>query len=131
MAVEAAALHRDRLRRHPDDYPPRIRELIEDGIQHSALDYRAAIEAREMVIYQVEETGWAVPLHVLVTPAAPGPAPDRSTTGDAVFNIPWTFTDHPTVSIPVGRTSDGLPWSMQIIGKSMEGGESSADRCMD
>jgi aspartyl-tRNA(Asn)/glutamyl-tRNA(Gln) amidotransferase subunit A len=34
-----------------------------------------------------------------------------------VFNIPWTFTGHPTVSIPVGRTADGLPWSMQIIGK--------------
>ena len=32
MAVEAAAYHEPRLRRHPDDYGPRIRSLIEEGL---------------------------------------------------------------------------------------------------
>src|SRR5262249_21621893 len=31
MAVEGAALHGARLRRHPDDYPPTIRRPIEQG----------------------------------------------------------------------------------------------------
>ena len=31
MAVEAAAFHESRLRRHPDDYGPNIRKLLEGG----------------------------------------------------------------------------------------------------
>src|SRR5438445_1912995 len=32
MAVEAAAFHGERLRRHPDDYQPEIRKLIQEGL---------------------------------------------------------------------------------------------------
>ena len=30
MAVEAAAFHESRLRQHPDDYAPKIRQLLEE-----------------------------------------------------------------------------------------------------
>ena len=50
-------------------------------------------------------------------PATPGPAPDASTTGDPVFNAPWSFTGLPTVSFPIGWV-DGLPIAAQLTGSS-------------
>src|SRR5262249_15379978 len=38
-APEAAAIHSDWLRAFPDDYPPQIRVLIEDGRSLLAVDY--------------------------------------------------------------------------------------------
>ena len=42
MAAEAAATHSDWLDADPDDYPPRIRELIVEGRAFSALEYLRA-----------------------------------------------------------------------------------------
>ena len=42
MGVEAAEYHADRLARHPEDYPPRIRELIETGLRRRPSEYRDA-----------------------------------------------------------------------------------------
>ena len=44
---------------------------------------------------------------VLLTPAAIGPAPDRETTGDPVFNAPWSYLGWPTVSFPIGTSREG------------------------
>jgi aspartyl-tRNA(Asn)/glutamyl-tRNA(Gln) amidotransferase subunit A len=54
---------------------------------------------------------------VLLTPATRGPAPDPSTTGDPAFNSPWSYTGLPTVSMPAGRTPDGLPLAIQLVGR--------------
>ena len=51
----------------------------------------------------------------LLTPAATGPAPDAATTGDPLFNSPWSFTGLPTVCFPAGR-ADGLPLGIQLVG---------------
>ena len=40
MAIEAAEYHYERMDRHTNDYPPRVRELIEKGKQLSAIAYR-------------------------------------------------------------------------------------------
>jgi aspartyl-tRNA(Asn)/glutamyl-tRNA(Gln) amidotransferase subunit A len=52
----------------------------------------------------------------MLTPAATGPAPDVSTTGDPAFNSPWSYTGLPTVSLPFAWSPDGLPLSIQLIG---------------
>ncbi len=36
MAAEAARYHGERLCRHPDDYPPNVRALLEEGLSHPA-----------------------------------------------------------------------------------------------
>jgi aspartyl-tRNA(Asn)/glutamyl-tRNA(Gln) amidotransferase subunit A len=113
MAAEAAAYHGGRLRRHPDDYPPKIRELVEEGLRVPDADYQAALSHREAVRAALDET--LAGIVVLLTPATVGPAPDRSTTGDAVFNAPWTYTGLPTVSLPIGRTEEGLPLAVQLV----------------
>src|SRR5204863_479635 len=39
MAVEGAQFHESRLRHHPEDYQPRIRELLEEGLRCPAPEY--------------------------------------------------------------------------------------------
>jgi Asp-tRNA(Asn)/Glu-tRNA(Gln) amidotransferase A subunit family amidase len=114
MAVEAAEFHRDRVRKHPDDYPPRIRGLIEEGFACPADEYARCLEHQRRL--KEEMRGCFDQVSALVTPATTSPAPDRSTTGDPAFNSPWSYTGLPTVSLPTGQFVDGLPLALQLVG---------------
>ena len=116
LATEAAAFHGARLRRQPDDYPPKIRELVEEGLRVPPADYQAALAHRESLRTELHHALFGDGA-ALLTPATPGPAPDRSTTGDAVFNAPWSYVGFPTISLPIGRTEDGLPLAAQLVGR--------------
>jgi aspartyl-tRNA(Asn)/glutamyl-tRNA(Gln) amidotransferase subunit A len=115
MAAEAAATHQDRFALFPEDYPPRIAELIREGQKVSSAEYHLArgvkADRRASVLALFEH------VDALVTPAAPGAAPDPSTTGDPAFNSPWSYLGLPTVSFPLGFSAGRLPLSVQLIGK--------------
>ncbi|MBS0642204.1 MAG: hypothetical protein JSS43_20250, partial [Proteobacteria bacterium] len=56
-------------------------------------------------------------LDVILTPSAPGEAPEGlHTTGNAIFQQMWTLLHVPCVAIPVGRGPKGLPVGVQIVG---------------
>ena len=115
MAVEAAQVHADRLDRHPDDYPPRIRELVEAGLAPRGSDYRQALTLRDDLRRQLDRSfGRGL---VYVTPATPDFAPGSETTGDPAFNSPWSFVGLPTVSVPADRSAAGLPMAVQLVGR--------------
>jgi aspartyl-tRNA(Asn)/glutamyl-tRNA(Gln) amidotransferase subunit A len=114
MAVEGAAYHGERLRRHPDDYGPKIRGLLEEGLRCPATAYARCKEHQRQL--SQEMPGCFNGLDALLTPATTGPAPDASTTGDPAFNAPWSYTGLPTVSLPAGRSPEGLPLSIQLVG---------------
>jgi Asp-tRNA(Asn)/Glu-tRNA(Gln) amidotransferase A subunit family amidase len=115
MAVEAAGVHGERLRWHPDDYPPKITELVEDGLRLGETARTAELVRREELRREVGRLFDEV--DVLLTPAATGPAPGRETTGDPVFNAPWSYLGWPTVSFPIGTSSDQLPLAVQLVGR--------------
>ncbi len=115
MAVEAAAYHGLRLRRHPDDYAPRIHSLLEEGLACPAPEYARCKELQQQLAKDMLSCFEGV--NALLTPATAGPAPDASTTGDPVFNSPWSFTGLPTVSLPAGRDPEGLPLAIQLVGR--------------
>ncbi|HEU5116569.1 MAG TPA: amidase family protein, partial [Isosphaeraceae bacterium] len=52
----------------------------------------------------------------LITPAALDVAPDRTTTGDPMFNSPWSYTGLPTVALPLALSDEGLPLGLQLVG---------------
>jgi aspartyl-tRNA(Asn)/glutamyl-tRNA(Gln) amidotransferase subunit A len=115
MAAEAAATHIDRYRRHPDDYPMKIRGLIEDGFAAPASDYYRA--STHLTSYRDEiERVFVDSWKTLITPATLGPAPSADTTGDPVLNSPWSYAGLPTVSMPFARTAVGLPLAVQLVG---------------
>ncbi len=115
MAVGAASTHRERFERRPDDYPPRIRELIELGLRAAAheitrtVPFKTTLRERLQANWQDDE--------VFVTPATADFAPTPETTGRPVFNSPWSFLLFPVVSVPMGRSATDLPGAMQFVGK--------------
>jgi aspartyl-tRNA(Asn)/glutamyl-tRNA(Gln) amidotransferase subunit A len=121
MAVEAAAFHQERLRRHPDDYDPWIRGLLDEGIRCPAPEYARCKEHQANLRIEMERCFDDV--DILLTPATSGPAPDAGSTGDPAFNSPWSYTGLPTISFPVGRSPDGLPLAIQLVGRPWGEGE--------
>ena len=115
MAVEGAAYHGQRLRRHPEDYLPNITKLLKEGLACPAPEYAECKAHQRHVRCTAHE--WFDGMDVLLTPATTSPAPDMATTGDPAFNSPWSFTGMPTVSIPAGSSPDGLPLSIQLVGR--------------
>ncbi len=112
--AECAALHRDRYRRESNGYGRRARELVELGLRTPAHAYlhaqavrRRATEGLATLFRDVD---------VVVTPAAPGPAPARDTTGDSHFQIPWTLCGFPTLALPCGHVA-GLPVAVQLVAR--------------
>ncbi len=51
-----------------------------------------------------------------ICPSATGPAPlGLDSTGDSNMNLPWTHAGMPVISLPAGRSQDGLPLGLQLI----------------
>jgi Asp-tRNA(Asn)/Glu-tRNA(Gln) amidotransferase A subunit family amidase len=116
MASEAAQYHGERFRRRPEDYPPKIAGLIEDGLRVRKNDCIAALGHWDEMLKQLVRIFDV--LDVLLTPAARGPAPGPETTGDPVFNAPWSYLRLPTVSFPIGAVRPhNLPIAAQLIGR--------------
>jgi Asp-tRNA(Asn)/Glu-tRNA(Gln) amidotransferase A subunit family amidase len=115
MAVEAAAYHGPRLRRHPEDYAPKIRELLDEGLACPAPDYARCKQLQRQLAEDMLPCFEGV--DVLLTPATTGPAPDAATTGNPAFNSPWSFTGLPTVSLPAGQDPVGMPLAIQLVGR--------------
>ena len=126
MAAEAAVEHGERFAELPEDYPPRIAELIVEGRSILASDYIRARSSRMPLAMNLFSLGLGLSLtpgtpstregfDAFLMPAALGPAPGPSTTGDPDFNSPWTFFGFPAVSLPIGLTDDGLPLGIQLV----------------
>jgi amidase len=116
MLAEAAAYHQ---RAHGDRlhmYGPRIRQIVEAGSVIPAVNYLDAQRVRADLCERV------LPLFArfdaLLVPAAAGPAPEGlGFTGDTSYNGPWTMFGLPTISVPGGRSDDGLPLGVQLVGR--------------
>lgn len=114
MKAEMAEVHRDRHKAAADRFGPRIRGNMEAGMLIGAADYSRALRLRR----QFAEDLWALAATVdaLVTPSTPTPAPEGlGSTGDPVFQTPWTFAGMPTVTIPIALADNGLPLGLQIV----------------
>ena len=119
MAVEAAAYHEPRLRRHPEDYDTCIRALLAEGLATPAPEFVRVKEHQEKLSGEMRYSSLGTDL-VMLCPATTGPAPAADTTGDPAFNSPWSYTGLPTVSIPIGLSPDGLPLALQLVGQYEE-----------
>ena len=57
---------------------------------------------------------------VLITPSTPTPAlADLSNTGNTMFQGPWTYCGLPTITIPSGLSTTGLPLGIQLISPAL------------
>ena len=100
---------------HRDRLGPLLRALLDDAatIPPEAYDIarRAARRARHALADLKTE------FDVILTPSAPGAAPDASSTGKAIFNRLWTLMGTPCVNVPGLHDASGLPLGVQIVGR--------------
>ncbi|MBX3500984.1 MAG: amidase [Alphaproteobacteria bacterium] len=116
MEVEMAYnLHRDH-EKGATLLSERLRAQIERGRGRLAVDYAAAIAAIEPLNEALEDV--FNEYDAILTPAAPGPAPKGlGSTGDPAFCVTWTYLGVPAVTLPLLRTTDGMPLGVQLVGR--------------
>ena len=113
MSVEAALTHQKDFKTHPNAYAPNIRDLIETGMSTSSTAYANAQKTRHHFRVTLEEI--ARKFDVLLTPSTKSTAPkDLTTTGDPIFQTPWTVCGFPAISLPSGLGRAGLPLGIQL-----------------
>jgi aspartyl-tRNA(Asn)/glutamyl-tRNA(Gln) amidotransferase subunit A len=112
---ECAAYHQETFRQRPEDYGPKLRQLIELGQVTSAVSYLQAQRLRRRFVRKLRETLRGV--DALITPTTPTTAPrGLGATGDRRFQIPWTFAGVPAINVPSGFDRSGLPFGIQLVG---------------
>lgn len=117
VAAESAIAHDEWYPEYGDRYGPALRDLIEEGQTVQAGEVAAARAGRTALREAVAATMADVSVDVLLSPSAPGPAPEGlESTGDPVMNLPWTHAGLPTVTLPAG-TLDGLPVGLQCAAR--------------
>ena len=113
--TECAAVHREVFEHRSEDYAPEIRSRIESGTLIPGQLYIQAQRLRRRFRRDIDEAFGE--LDVLITPATPTPAPaGLATTGDPVFQSPWTTAGLPVINLPTGLNAQYLPLAVQLIG---------------
>ncbi|MDX6241437.1 MAG: aspartyl-tRNA(Asn)/glutamyl-tRNA(Gln) amidotransferase subunit [Kribbellaceae bacterium] len=121
LVAEAYAYHRNNLVNRWTDYGVHTRPALVRGAFYNAGDVAQAQRFRRLFSRQVAAL---LENHdVIVTPSAPTPAERAADLSPskrlltASYTGHWNLTGLPAVAVPVGFSTNGLPLSMQVIGK--------------
>lgn len=111
--------------RERDLLDPGLREIIEEGLTYSALDYLTAMATRMEMGLRMGR--FHTEYDLLLTPTMPITAfeagvevppesSERRWTSWAGFSYPFNMTQQPAASVPCGLTGAGLPVGLQVVG---------------
>jgi aspartyl-tRNA(Asn)/glutamyl-tRNA(Gln) amidotransferase subunit A len=126
LMAEAFAYHERDLREHPELYGEVLRERIMAGALITASEYMQAQRIRSQICSETAEVLKSV--DVLATPTALKPATPFAQAYDPEFGFPrsnmppFNLTGSPTLALPCGFSSSGLPLSLQVAGRPFEEG---------
>ena len=125
---EAAACHAQTLESQPQDYTPNVRLRLEMARYIMGEDYVRGMRGRDVLTREVNAA-----LHGrdgLLLPTLPVPAITLGAATVAVgtseepvraitlrLTQPFNITGHPAMTMPCGRTAEGLPAGAQLVGK--------------
>jgi Asp-tRNA(Asn)/Glu-tRNA(Gln) amidotransferase A subunit family amidase len=115
LTTEPAAYHQEALENRPNSFHPRTLEFLKKGLETSAVKYLHALDVqrrfrREAELILQRYDALLVPSTNFAAPAG------LDSTGDPVFNNPWSMSGNPVVGLPSGLTSQGLPIAVQLVG---------------
>ena len=129
VSWEAYRYHSRWLHTAADRYTPGVRTRLDLAAKFTEQDYREGLSTRELLRDQVTRALETV--DVLMLPALAVPAPHF---GDPVLMIGgaehrfrplslrltqlFNVTGHPAVSVPGGRLTNGMPWALQLVGRT-------------
>ena len=119
MGAEAAAFHKPMYEKQAQDYRPKLREMLRQGLETDAVTYSKALERR--LRFAADMRLLAEQADVLLTPSTPtAPLADLTNTGDTRFQGPWTSCGLPSITLPIGLAESGLPLGIQLITSPFE-----------
>jgi amidase len=125
--ADAVAAHIRTWPERADDYGPCFRAFLEMGAGMSAADYSKAHRNRLEWRGRLAETFEEV--DVIACPSMAGAAPpvedDRSREDGIVlrsarFTMPYDVSGSPTISVPCGLSTEGLPLSLQLVARDFD-----------
>jgi len=128
-SAEAVAAHTENYPERRDDYGPWFRGWLDQGAEVTGAQYAKANNMRAECNGLVREAFQNIdvlacpsmtrPAHPVTVEVNYGPMDDRRGTAFQKYTAPYDFNGAPTLSVPCGLNSDGLPLSLQIVGKHL------------
>jgi aspartyl-tRNA(Asn)/glutamyl-tRNA(Gln) amidotransferase subunit A len=118
---EVADVHAELFAEHADAYGDNVRPKIERCLAITDAEAEAASRRRDQVREAYAEATWDVDL--VLTPTVPFVAPPVDADEHAFrergisFTYPFNCVGWPALAVPCGAAEDGLPASLQIVGK--------------
>ena len=122
--AEWMAVHQKDLRERPGDYARVTRERVMMGAFVTGAQYVQAQRLRQMLSQQMDALLQTCDV-VLVAPIS-GAAPRLDALEDLPLRkaqpltAPFNLTGHPAMCLPCGFSADGLPLSLQIVGRQFD-----------
>jgi aspartyl-tRNA(Asn)/glutamyl-tRNA(Gln) amidotransferase subunit A len=124
FAREAADVHRELFAAHRELYGENVARKVASALKVPDAAVDAAVAARER--YRERIAALTADLDLLVTPTIPMVAPALGI-GDLALRermieltLPWNTVGAPALALPCGPAEDGLPASIQLVGKPGE-----------
>jgi aspartyl-tRNA(Asn)/glutamyl-tRNA(Gln) amidotransferase subunit A len=121
FAREVAEVHADLFREHEAAYGPTVAFKMRNSLRITDAEVEEALRERERYRSRVAELMEG--LDLILTPTVPMVAPP-SGIGDLELRgrmlsltFPWNAIGAPALALPCGAAEDGLPASVQILGK--------------
>lgn len=122
MMGEMLAVHKSWLDTCPDDYGSDVRMFLNNAKQLQLLDYLQA--QRNCQTFVDDFLNALSEVDILLTPATPLTAPTADNYEDALrltnFTVQTNLTGMPSLSMPCGFSSSGMPVNMQLIGRPFD-----------
>lgn len=128
----AYALHENNLKKFPNDWDSEVKKRLFTGLEVKGYEYARALQNRQLAKKEFNEVLNQV--DIIITPTVtilPPKINERyvSETNDDLGHIRWkilsmtastNYTGFPSLTIPCGFSSNGLPIGAQLIGKEFE-----------
>jgi aspartyl-tRNA(Asn)/glutamyl-tRNA(Gln) amidotransferase subunit A len=121
LSSEAYAVHERWLKEKPQDYGARARERLLAGAELRAVDYLQAVRWRLQLRDRTAAAFADIDLAVTASSMDPACPIDDDAALAANYwrqaRMPFNVTGQPGLVIPAGFSKDGLPLSLQLVGK--------------